>query len=181
MGAIRTIAIERFEPHFIGKFGKPLSFSGLQPTSTGEWWKCWEGCAELSAGRQWVGFVQAAAGTPLISEMEREPGSEMIIPVSGRIVQVVALSNPAGQTVARPDASTARAFLMEPGEALVIAPGVWHAAAFGFGADASYFYIAERRRAEQSEGRLGWVEISGGELLQPVMQCGSPVSEVKSC
>lgn len=180
MGAIRTIAIERFDPHSIGKFGRALSFSALQPTSTGEWWKCWEGCAELSAGRQWVGFVQAAAGTPVITEMEREPGTEMIIPVSGRIVQVVALNDPEGQTSARPDAATARAFLMQPGEALVMAPGVWHAAAFGFGADASYFYVAERRRAERSEGRLGWVEISGGELLQLVMPGGSQV-EVKSC
>lgn len=135
----------------------------------------------MSMGRQWVGFVTALAGMPLIGEMEREPGTEMIIPVSGAIVQVIALGDPDGRNMTQPDASTARAVLMQPGEALVMSPGVWHAAAFGLDKDASYFYVAERRKAEQSEGRLGWVEIADGVRLQPFVPSQLQTSGVKSC
>jgi ureidoglycolate hydrolase len=166
MQKIRTIPVERLTVDAAEKFGKVLAFGDRQASSRGDWWQCWEGCAELSAGRQWVGFVEAAAGMPAISEMEREPGTEMIIPVQGTIVQVVALGGPDGKSGICPDARTARAFIIARGEALVMAPGVWHAAAFGLNDKAAYFYVAERRRAEQSEGRLGWVEIAGGEVLQ---------------
>lgn len=166
---VKTIPIERLTTTAAERFGKALVFGDRQATSRGDWWQCWEGCAELSAGQQWVGFVEAAARIPVISEMEREPGTEIIIPVRGTIVQVVALGGPHGMSATQPDAQTARAFIIACGEALVMQPGVWHAAAFGLHDKATYFYVAERRRPEQSEGRLGWVEIAGGEVLQPIL------------
>lgn len=177
MAQVRTVVIEPLSPQSASKYGKALTFSDVSATSVGDWWKCWEGCAELSAGKQWVGFVKAAAGIPLIAEMEREPGTEMIIPVSGTIVQTVALGDPEGRRAAHADASTARAFVVRPGEALVLAPGVWHAAAFGLDGEASYFYVAERRKADQSEGRLGWVTIADSKLLQPVLPGKSATPE----
>lgn len=159
MSVLREIEVEDLSPAAAAEFGRALVFDA-PATSQGEWWKCWEGCAELSAGRQWVGFVQAAAGNPDIIEMEREPGTEIVIPVTGEIVQVVAPGTCDQAGTQRPDALKARAFVLRPGTALVMAPGVWHAAAFGLNGPASYFYVAERRKAEDSEGRGGWVEFA---------------------
>lgn len=171
MTAVREIldlSIEPLTKDAAAAFGKALVFNGgVRPTSGGDWWRCWEGCAELSAGRQWAGFVRAQPSVPDIQEMEREPGTEMILPVNGEIVQVVALGTRDAAGVERPDGRSARAFFLKPGSALVMSPGVWHAAAFGLGREASYFYIAERRKAEESEGRCGWVEIAERIILRP--------------
>ncbi|MFD1330168.1 ureidoglycolate lyase [Mycoplana ramosa] len=160
MSILREIEIEMLRPETAAVFGRALVFDGRPATSSGEWWRCWEGCAELSAGRQWVGFVQASGGNPEIRSMEREPGTEIVIPVDGELVQVVATGTRDATGVERPDALEARAFVLKPGTALVMAPGVWHAAAFGLRGPTSYFYVAERRKAEDSEGRGGWVEFA---------------------
>ncbi|MGB3390584.1 MAG: ureidoglycolate lyase [Pseudaminobacter sp.] len=165
MNARHEIAIEPLTVETITGFGEALIFDGTMPTSGGEWWRCWEGCAQLSAGRQWVGFVQARAGVPMVSEMEREPGSEIIIPVKGEIVQMVAHGTCDATGTERPDGRTARAFALKPGTALVMPAGLWHAAAFGLDGEAAYFYVAERRRAEDSEGRGGWVKLAGDLTL----------------
>lgn len=157
MSIVREIELEALTTQMPAEFGKALVFDQAAASSAGEWWACWEGCAELSAGRQWVGFVQAEGGNPQIAEMEREPGTEIVIPVTGDLVQFVAGGTRDHAGVERPDALKARAFVIRPGTALVMAPGVWHAAAFGLRGPASYFYVAERRRAEDSEGRGGWV------------------------
>lgn len=160
MSILREIETEALRPETAADFGRVLVFDGHAASSSGEWWRCWEGCAELSAGRQWVGFVQTEGGSPEIREMEREPGTEIVIPVVGELVQVVATGTGDATGLERPDALKARAFVLKPGTALVMAPGIWHAAAFGLRGPASYFYVAERRRADDSEGRGGWVEFA---------------------
>lgn len=160
MSILREIEIEELRPEMAADFGRVLVFDQNTASSFGGWWKCWEGCAELSAGRQWVGFVQTEGGRPEIREMERERGTEIIIPVLGELVQVVTTSTDEANGRLRPDALKARAFVLKPGTALVMAPGIWHAAAFGLRGPASYFYVAERRKAEESEGRGGWVEFA---------------------
>lgn len=167
MTTLQEIDIEPLTADTVAAFGTALTFDKPEPTSYGEWWRCWEGCAQLSAGRQWVGFVRSKAAMPLVGEMEREPGSEIIIPVEDEIVQMVAHGTRDAAGVERPDARTARAFAMKPGTALVMPGGLWHAAAFGLYGEAAYFYVAERRRAEDSEGRGGWVKFAGDLLLRP--------------
>lgn len=164
MSILREIEAEPLTSENAAQFGKVLAFDG-PASSAGEWWNCWEGCAELSQGRQWVGFVRSRAANPTIAEMEREPGTEIVLPVTGKVVQIVAAGTRDAEGTDRPDPLTARAFIIKPGTALVMAPGIWHAAAFGLGAPASYFYVAERRKAEDSEGRGGWVEIADGFRL----------------
>jgi len=162
---VYEIELQDLSPAAVAGCGSALMTDpGVAPDSLGDWWQCWEGLAGLSDGRQWTGFVQAAPGWPLVAEMEREPGTELIVPVDRPIVQVIAPASPAGE--ARPDAKAARAILVRPGTALVMAPGVWHAAAFGGNAAAAYFYIAERRRAEDSEGRGGWVALADGMQIR---------------
>ncbi|GLR54858.1 ureidoglycolate lyase [Shinella yambaruensis] len=160
MSILREIEAEALRPETVAEFGRALVFEGRPASSAGEWWRCWEGCAGLSEGRQWVGFVRVDGESPEIREMEREPGTEIVIPVEGELVQVVSNGTRDPSGVERPDARGARAFVLKPGTALVMAPGVWHAAAFGLRGPASYFYVAERRKAEDSEDRGGWVEFA---------------------
>ncbi len=160
MTLVQTIGAEELTQAAVAEFGNALMFHEAVPSSHGAWWHCWEGAAELSSGRQWVGFVRAQSGVCEISEMERERGTEIIIPVEGEIIQVVALGSIGEDGTERPDPRSAQAFVLKPGTALLMAPGVWHAAAFGSVGEASYFYVAERRKAEDSEGRGGWVALS---------------------
>ncbi len=170
MSVLQEIAIEPLTAAAAAGFGMALTFDTLEATSRGEWWRCWEGCAQLSAGRQWVGFVRSDAAMPLVGEMEREPGTEIIIPVEGELVQLVANGTRDAAGVERPDGRSARAFMMKPGTALVMPAGLWHAAAFGLNGRAAYFYVAERRKAEDSEGRGGWVKLAGELLLRPCLE-----------
>ncbi|TCV60259.1 ureidoglycolate lyase [Neorhizobium sp. S3-V5DH] len=52
---------------------------------------------------------------------------QAVAPLIGSITQVVALSGPDGL----PDRSTAKAFLIEPGQGVCMNPGVWHATRSG--------------------------------------------------
>ncbi len=69
----------------------------------------------------WVDYRNA---DPLVGRFEQHPLTQQaVVPLTGDIVQVVALSGPDGA----PDLETLRAFRLGPGVGLCMRPGVWHA------------------------------------------------------
>lgn len=69
----------------------------------------------------WVKYRQA---DPAVARLEMHYLTQQaVIPVSGRIIQVVATALPSGE----PDLATLRAFAIEPGQGICMKPGTWHA------------------------------------------------------
>lgn len=61
---------------------------------------------------------------PVVHRMETHLLTEQaVVPLVGRIIQIVAASNPSGD----PDLATTRAFAIGPGQGICMRPGTWHA------------------------------------------------------
>ena len=72
-----------------------------------------------------LGIVETELLVGPLAMMERHAGrTELVLALDQPIVRAVARSTPDGQNS---DAGTVRAFVVQPGEAVVLAPGTWPA------------------------------------------------------
>lgn len=97
------------------------------------------------------------AATPFrVSGMERHPHTEEALFCAGAPV-VVAVADTAAD---RPAAADVRAFLLEPGDVIVLNRGIWHTACYGVGTPTPYYWLATADDSIVDE----WVEPHGGSV-----------------
>ena len=97
--------------------------------------------------------------------MERHPDIELLMPATGPLVQVVAPGCDLADSTERPRAEEAVAFLIAPGEAVVVAPGVWHAAALPAGAEPLYWFAGLPHRPEPGREHAPWIAFAGDRVV----------------
>jgi ureidoglycolate lyase len=102
-----------------------------------------------------LGLTQAAALPRVIGQMERHLHTMEAMMCAGEPVAFCVA--PAGD---EPAALDARAFLLMPGQAVVLHPGTWHSPAFGVRAPAAYYWMAEAYDGEPTV----WMDIRGGSI-----------------
>lgn len=97
----------------------------------------------------------AVAGGPFVSlKMERHTLSEeLLICGDDEMILTVADSDPEGA----PQSRDVRAFIMRPGDAVVLGRGIWHDANHGLHRDTTYFFLIPQRDFVASE--VKWTEI----------------------
>jgi len=67
---------------------------------------------------------------------------------------------------ALPDAREARAFLLPPGTAIIMAAGTWHYAALPVGERAVYYFAIEPRPDPHDDAPNPWHPFQDGEVVQ---------------
>lgn len=102
-----------------------------------------------------LGLTQANALPRVIRQMERHLHTREAMMCAGEPVAFCVA--PAGD---EPVALDARAFLLMPGQAVVLHAGTWHSPAFGVGAPAAYYWMAEAYDGEPTV----WRDIRGGSV-----------------
>jgi ureidoglycolate hydrolase len=144
-------------------FGQAVPRPTGAPTSFGESFDCWFGVGTLHGADLRLG--QVVARRPCdgrITAMERHPDIEMLMPATGPLIQVVAPGRDLGDARERPCAEEAVAFLIEPGEAVVVAPGVWHAAALPAAGETLYWFAGLPHAPEPGRQDWPWIAFAGG-------------------
>ena len=101
-----------------------------------------------------IGATAVAGGPFVSSKMERHTLSEeLLICGDDEMVLTVADSDPEGA----PRSRDVRAFIMRPGDAVVLGRGIWHDANHGLHRDTTYFFLIPQRDFVASE--VKWTEI----------------------
>ncbi len=101
-----------------------------------------------------IGATAVAGGPFVSSKMERHVLSEeLLICGDGEMILTVADSDPEEA----PRSRDVRAFIMRPGDAVVLGRGIWHDANHGLHRDTTYFFLIPQRDFVAPE--VKWTEI----------------------
>lgn len=155
------LTVEGFAP-----YGQAILVPEDPPPKTGEDWDCWFGLGGLSESRPAVGIVLTRPTDGFIATMEREPTTEFLLPISGPVIQAVAVPGDLTDHSQQPDASTVRAFIIRPGQAIIMTPGTWHWAALPLDGETLYYFVTEPHPPEPGREASPWVPFKNGDTVR---------------
>ena len=161
---LTALTREAFAP-----FGQAVPRPAGPPTSSGAAFDCWFGVGTLHGADLRMGQVLARRPEGgVVEAMERHPDIELLMPATAALVQVVAPGRNLADAAERPRAEEAVAFLLQPGEAVIVAPGVWHAPAMPVDAEAFYWFAGLPHPPEAGRGASAWIAFADGARVVPV-------------
>jgi ureidoglycolate lyase len=103
-----------------------------------------------------LGLTCASAVPYTIEKMERHLHTREAMMCAGE--PIAFLAAPACDDA--PEEADVRAFLLEPGQVVVLERGIWHSPAFGIQGPAAYYWMAEAYEGEPTV----WKAIKGGPV-----------------
>jgi ureidoglycolate lyase len=171
---VRVIRPEPLSAEAFRPFGQTVMPElGAEPDLSGSTWDCWYPIGRVEGSRPLaLGLVEARQLMGPVSHMERHEGrAELVIALDSPILQVVAPPTSGSQP---PEADSVRAFIVRPGEAVVLSPGTWHAAGAPVAGDPVRYMFGLPER-EESDVDSGWTPISDGGVAVDLPLAGRPV------
>jgi ureidoglycolate lyase len=162
----RLTHIEPLNASSFERFGRAILVDrGQAPDMHGDGWRCWYPVAVLpSDPPPLLGLVEALPHPLVLVVMERHPArAEWVFALERPIVQAVALS--AGESDC-PDPATVRAYLIWPGQGVIIGPGVWHAAGLAAGpTPVPYGFALARPSDPAHDVDSGWIPFDRAAIV----------------
>jgi ureidoglycolate hydrolase len=100
---------------------------------------------------QQIGIVLAEPGHKTVSQMEHHRNrAEWVFAIDKPVIQLVSL--PGDSLTERPDSQKAQAFLILPGQGVLIYKGIWHAAGIAPGEEHVLYGFVLGKESEAEEG-----------------------------
>jgi ureidoglycolate hydrolase len=163
---MQTLACRPLDAEAFAPFGRAVPRPTGAPTSQGTGFECWFNVAELTGRDLKLGQVVARRGAGSVAAMERHPDIELLVPITGPMIQVVAPGRDLSDALEQPRAEEAIAFVLQPGEAVVVAPGVWHAAAMPVAEETLYMFAGLPHPPEAGREASPWIAFEGDAIVQ---------------
>jgi ureidoglycolate lyase len=167
MGKIVDIPVKEMSNDQVDPYGKIIAIEDKgRPEIQGEGWQCWFPLGKLQNDYQLeIGMVVAAPDHLVINKMEKHPNrTEWVFAIDKPYIQVVALSDTATQY---PDNGTVRAFMINPGEGILINKDVWHAPGIApFNDSVLYGFVLGRTKETDEAVELGLVEFKDEKFFR---------------
>jgi len=98
----------------------------IEPTGKGRNYKFWVGIAQFPAEPLVMGAVVTDWDEKPVERLEAHTHFELMIPVKTPVVIIVSEPSDVNDASAKPKAEKAKAFLIKPGEGILIEAGTWH-------------------------------------------------------
>jgi ureidoglycolate lyase len=133
---IEELSAEAFSP-----FGRVVDAPRRDPDSVGDPWRWWAQTALLDRGERpyAVGYLEVEPGRTGFDWAERHNRSEeLVIPVRGELLLYAGAPDPDGF----------RVFRVRPGQAVILAKGVWHGAPLAADGPAAALVLLLERTGE---------------------------------
>lgn len=167
MGKEYVVAAEELTEENIAPYGRAISVPVNQSPRTGPDWDCWFGLGEMSLGKGQVGIVTTRPAGGLVAKMERHPTTEFLLPITGPVIQALGLPGNFYDHTEDPDASQVRAFIIYPGQAIIMAPATWHWAAIPLhDEEVLYYFMAQPHELEPGRGPDLMLPFSNGDSVR---------------
>ena len=125
------LSVEPLEETAFAPFGAVVDRPSRAPDASGPGWTWWGETQPLGAVPRGygIGYLDLEPAPSSFDWAERHMQSqELIAPLDGCCLVYVGPADEAEEPDALPPLDRFRVFLLEPGQAVVLAPGVWHGA-----------------------------------------------------
>jgi ureidoglycolate lyase len=156
------LSVEAFTP-----YGQAILPPTTPAPKMGEDWDCWFGMGSFGASDPVVGMVLTRPTDGVVTAMEREDKVEFLIPISGPVIQAVALPGDLSDHTQQPDAATVRAFIIRPGQCIIMAPGTWHWASLPLEEkEVLYYFVGTPHPPEPGREASPWIPFYKGECVR---------------
>lgn len=133
-------------------------------TTTGTMWTDRRSLSAVLDTPGHLGFTLGSATPFAVTGMERHEHTREVLLCAAEPV-VVAVADTAGD---EPAAADVRAFVLQPGDVVVLAEGIWHTACHGVGKPSHYYWLATADDTIADE----WVLPRGASLIVDVELTG---------
>ncbi len=158
----QELTVEAFAP-----YGQAILPPTTPAPKTGEDWDCWFGMGSFGTCNPVVGMVLTRPTDGTVSSMEREDKVEFLIPITGPVIQTVALPGDLSDHTQQPDAQTVRAFIIRPGQCIIMSPGTWHWAAMPLEKEqVLYYFVGTPHPPEPGREASPWVPFYRNDTVQ---------------
>jgi ureidoglycolate lyase len=166
MEAHKVVKVQPLSETAFAPFGRAVARKGAAPPDMkGEGWRCWFPLGELADPAPLeIGLVQSDPQPLLLKKMERHRDrEEWVFALDRPLVQTVSLSAPSN--LQSPDPSRTQAFILQPGEGVILARGTWHAPGLPAGDRATLYGFVLGRSGSAAESE-GWVWFAQDVVIQ---------------
>ncbi|GEM_PF-1320638 len=160
MNKIKKIIILKPEPLTVEGFA-PYGQAVLGPTEKpnyeGDGWISLFPAGQTHVPKGELGWVLTKPPKQglIVTGMEREPEVEIMWPVTGALIHVVALPGNLKNHSEQPDALTAKAFVLHPGQVIIMHPGTWHYVSFPLEPKETFYYFLTKNHLRET----GWKDV----------------------
>lgn len=140
-----------------------------KPNYTGDGWASLFPAGQVHVPRGELGWVltEPPEEELVVTGMEREPEVEMIWPVTGSLIHVVSLPGDLADYTEQPDPATAKAFIIHPGQVMIMHPGTWHYASFPLEKkETFYYFLTKDHPREPGWEEVAWVPLQGNTIIR---------------
>jgi len=158
-------------------FGEALLKPRSPGTSAGDGWECWFDIGTLHGADMRLGQVVTEPTSAPIEVMERHPDDELLVPVTGTLLQAVAPSANVNDPADRPESTATQVFRIAPGEAIIIRAGTWHAAARPLTERCLYYFAGLPHAPEPGRDHDPWVRFAN-EMTVVIDPSMTPVRQI---
>jgi ureidoglycolate lyase len=167
----RVIIAEELTAEAIAGYGTAIEAPADLTPRVGLGWQCWFGLGTMSRGEPLVGIVKTRPAGGIVPMMERHPTTEFLLPISGPVIQPLGLPGNFDNHREDPDPMTVRAFIIRPGQAVLMAPATWHWAALPLhDEEVLYYYMVEPHPLEPGRGPDLMVPFPHGDTVRVLVR-----------
>lgn len=164
-----VVTAEELSAEGIAGYGRAIEIPHDVEPRRGLGWECWFGPARMSAGEPLIGIVRTRPAHGMVPSMERHPTTEFLVPITGAVIQPLGLPGDFDDHGQDPDPRTVRAFIVRPGQAILMTPATWHWAAIPLhDEEVLYYYLAIPHDLEPGRGPDLMVPFPNGDIVRVV-------------
>ena len=161
------VTLEPITPETFAHFGQVIAAWPTQPPdNSGEGWRCWYPVGGLAQDtKPLIGIVESQPRPLQVSQMQRHlQREEWVFALDKPLIQTVALSGE--DNPQQPDPHSLRAFLLQPGQGVLIEAGVWHAAGLPAEAEITFYGFVLGEALDDPQENSGWVKLMENTLVK---------------
>jgi ureidoglycolate lyase len=165
----KLIQVEELTEESFKEYGKVVKIPNIPPPKVGEGWDCWNYISMMDVDTPiGMGLVTTKERELYVDEMERHVSrEELLLPMGKEIIQPVAKCLDIDDPNEKPDPSTVRCFRIKPGEAIIIAKGVWHSPAYPVSEDTTYMFAIEKKPDKFGDEMINpWVKFQENAVIK---------------
>ena len=144
------------------KYGTAILKQNQSAPKVGENWDCWGGIANLGTIDANVGIVETRVCDKIIHSMEAHGKPELLIPINSSVIQPVSIVD----DKTSPNPYDVEAFVIRPGEAIVMNENVWHCAAMPVDRDAIYYFVGHSEWDGPGTPDDPWFKFRQNEIIK---------------
>jgi ureidoglycolate lyase len=165
MGTRYIVRPEELTPDSFAPYGRAILPPDYPATKRSGEWDCWVQLENLGPGAAGVGIVITRPSDGWVTSMEAHDRREFLLPISGPVIQAVALPASFGQPAAQPDAASVRAFIIRPGQSIVMEAGTWHWAAIPWENEVLYYFLVDINTRSPGTDDNPWIPFLDGNSV----------------